>query len=85
MGQGKGSHYYNNSPNMIDQFLANKNLLKRGSPISIVKDSARIEEISAMKSKGRYPQPIRFGGMGKSVNTNGFSDHYPISVALTEI
>jgi hypothetical protein len=28
--------------------------------------------------------PIPFGGMGKPVNQNGFSDHFPVEVVLTE-
>jgi hypothetical protein len=28
--------------------------------------------------------PIRFGRMGKPVNTDGFSDHYPIAVRVNE-
>jgi hypothetical protein len=28
--------------------------------------------------------PILFGGMGKPVNQNGFSDHFPVELAITE-
>jgi hypothetical protein len=32
-----------------------------------------------------YPKPIPFGGMGKPVNQNGFSDHFPVSMAVAEV
>jgi hypothetical protein len=28
---------------------------------------------------------IPFGGMGKPVNQNGFSDHFPITMTVTEV
>ena len=34
---------------------------------------------------GVYPKPIPFGGMGKPVNQNGFSDHFPITMTVTEV
>jgi hypothetical protein len=37
-----------------------------------------------MVSGGTYPAPVPFGGMGKPVNTNGFSDHFPIAMAVHE-
>jgi len=37
-----------------------------------------------MINTGIYPTPIRYGGMGKSINSNGFSDHFPISIGLHE-
>ena len=32
-----------------------------------------------------YPKPMPFGGMGKPVNQNGFSDHFPIAMTVTEV
>jgi hypothetical protein len=31
-----------------------------------------------------YPKPMPFGGMGKPVNQNGFSDHFPITMTVIE-
>ena len=84
MGQGLGSFYFDNFPNMLDQFLANRRLLAQSSPLRVVEDSARIESFPEMTTPGDYPRPIPFGGMGKPVNQNGFSDHFPISVAVRE-
>jgi hypothetical protein len=38
-----------------------------------------------MVNLGVYPKPIRFGRMGKPVNQNGFSDHYPITMTVTDV
>jgi hypothetical protein len=38
-----------------------------------------------MVNPGIYPKPVPFGGMGKPVNQNGFSDHFPITIRVTEI
>jgi len=84
MGQGIGSLYYDNLPNVFDQFLANKNLIKRNASTKVLEDSAEIVRLPEMVYKGDYPKPIRFGGMGNEVNENGFSDHFPITVAVSE-
>ena len=33
---------------------------------------------------GAYPQPRSFGGMGKPVDPDGYSDHFPIGTTVTE-
>jgi hypothetical protein len=38
----------------------------------------------AMVNPGVYRKPIPFGGMDKPVNQNGFSDHFPITMAVNE-
>ena len=84
MGRGLGSFYFDNFPNMLDQFLVNKRLLVQTSPLRVVEESATIESFPEMIAPGDYPKPIPFGGMGKPVNQNGFSDHFPISVTVQE-
>lgn len=84
LGEGAGSFYFNNFANMLDQFLANKNMIKQDSPIRIVPDSLEIVRLAGMVSTGTYPAPIPFGGMGKPVNTDGFSDHFPITMRVIE-
>ena len=37
-----------------------------------------------MVSPGVYKKPIPFGGMGGPVNEDGYSDHFPITVTVTE-
>jgi endonuclease/exonuclease/phosphatase family metal-dependent hydrolase len=84
MGQGLGSFYFDNFPNQLDQFLANKNLLTAHAPIRILAETATIERFAEMVRHGDYPTPIPYGGMGKPVNPDGFSDHFPVSVILEE-
>ncbi len=84
LGQGMGTYYYNNSPNVLDQFLADKNLLKKGASITVLADTVEIIRLPEMVKKGDHPCPIPFGGMGKAINQDGFSDHFPIAVTLSE-
>lgn len=85
MGERVGTFYFDNYPNVLDQFLGNKNILKSKSPIKLLQDSVRILRFPEMVASGKYPKPIRFGGMGKPVNLDGFSDHFPISILLREL
>ncbi len=84
-GQGRGTYYFANFPNMLDQFLVSKGMLKRGAHIRVVTDSVSIQAIPEM-TKGRYKVPRRFGrpSSKKSYDKDGFSDHFPISVILKE-
>ncbi len=84
MGQGVGSLYFDNEPNLIDQFLVNKNLISSTSPIKADKTSVDVLRFPQMVAKGLYPAPIPFGGMGKPLNPNGYSDHFPIGMVVTE-
>jgi hypothetical protein len=85
MGQGLGTHYYENEPALLDQWLASGGALKANARIKAVETSARIERLPEMTAGGRYPAPIRFGRpANRSLNLNGFSDHFPISLTLTE-
>jgi hypothetical protein len=84
MGRGLASHYYSNFPNMLDQFLGNKNLVKQSGEIRALLDSVDVLRFPEMVSGGDYPAPIRYGGMGKKINPDGFSDHYPIALTVSE-
>jgi hypothetical protein len=84
MGQSLGTLYFDNLPNLFDQFLANKNLLKANLPMEVLADTADIVRFPEMLSSGEYPQPIPFGGMGKPINVNGYSDHFPVIVTVKE-
>lgn len=84
MGQGSGTFYFNNFPNLLDQFHANKNMLKQNSLIKALPNTVEIFSIPVMIGTGKYKTPIRFGGMGKTINTNGYSDHFPITITIEE-
>jgi len=83
VGSGLGTHYFSNSSNVLDQFLASKGMLTGSSGITIKEDSVSVLRYPEMVSSGAYPTPIRFG-RGSSLNRNGFSDHFPIALTLKE-
>jgi hypothetical protein len=80
-----GSFYFGNQPNMLDQFMVNKNMATGDAQIKVNPGTAQILKPPAMVDPGLYPKPIAFGGMGKPVNQNGFSDHFPITMTVTEV
>ena len=83
-GTPDGSFYFANVPNMLDQFLVNKNMATLDAPIRAGAGSAQILKPPAMVNTGIYKKPVSFGGMGKPVNQDGFSDHFPITMTVTE-
>jgi endonuclease/exonuclease/phosphatase family metal-dependent hydrolase len=83
MGQGAGTHYFD-GPIVFDQILVNKGLLAKGALLRALPESVEIVRFPEMTKKGDYAEPIPFGGMGKPVNQNGFSDHFPVQVTLEE-
>ncbi len=79
-----GSFYFENQPNMLDQFLVNRQMIVEGSPLHIEESSVEILRFPGTSHQGDYPRPIPFGGLGKPVDLNGFSDHFPIGAVVTE-
>jgi hypothetical protein len=57
---------------------------RTASPSPSAPATVRIFKPPAMVNPGVYRKPIPFGGMGKPVNQNGFSDHFPITMAVNE-
>lgn len=84
MDEGIGSFFFENHPHILDQFLANANLLKTSSQIKAKPASVQINNFPEMIKPGQYPSALPFGGMGKPINHDGFSDHFPISLELEE-
>jgi predicted extracellular nuclease len=84
LGEGEGSFFFDNFANLLDQFLVNKNMATQTAPIQAIPDSVEILRFPGMASTGTYPAPVAFGGLGKPVNTNGFSDHFPIAMTVQE-
>ena len=83
-GSPDGSFYFSNQPNMLDQFLVNKNMATATAPIHVLADSVQILRFTGMTDSGDYPKPVPFGGMGDKVNQAGFSDHFPVGVRVVE-
>ncbi|MFA6148679.1 MAG: endonuclease/exonuclease/phosphatase family protein [bacterium] len=85
LGQGIGTHYFNNQASVLDQFLVSKGLSTGNSGITVLPESVEVLQFPEMKDGGTYQSPIRFGRPSeKSFNSKGFSDHYPISLRLQE-
>ncbi|HHT9125573.1 MAG TPA: endonuclease/exonuclease/phosphatase family protein [Candidatus Brocadiia bacterium] len=83
LGDGIGTYYHDNNPNMLDQFLVSKGLLTGNSNILVRQDSAQIVRFPQMVNSGTYPTPKKYG-RGSSLDRNGFSDHFPIALQLSE-
>lgn len=84
LAQGIASFYYGNVPYLLDQFMVSRGLLRSNRRFDIEPDSVQIKMFTEMISGGAYPNPIRFGRPASGLNTDGFSDHYPIAMVLTE-
>lgn len=79
-----GTFYFDNQPNMLDQFLVNKAMAKVDGALRVLPETVEILRFPGTASAGDYPYPIPYGGMGKPVNPAGFSDHFPIGVTVVE-
>jgi hypothetical protein len=85
MGTREGTFYFDGFANFLDQFLVDKNMAKQTSPVRALPETVEIIRFAGMfDPAATYPAPIPFGGMGKPVNQNGFSDHFPIGVQVLE-
>ncbi|HEX6750420.1 MAG TPA: endonuclease/exonuclease/phosphatase family protein [Longimicrobium sp.] len=82
-GQGLGTHYYDNSVNLLDQFMASRSLVTGAKGLTALPGSVEIVRFPEMVSTGAYPSPIRFG-RGEEINPNGFADHFPIGMVIHE-
>ena len=82
--EADGTFYFDNEPNLLDQLLINKHMATNTGPIRARADTVEIIRFSGMASTGDYPKPIPFGGMGKPINADGFSDHFPIALQIDE-
>jgi hypothetical protein len=83
-----GTLYHQGNGFVFDQLLVSKGLLIQNSPMSVLEDTARIEVFPEMVDHRTAQGPIRFGlpkgNVEKYINPDGFSDHFPVSVVLTE-
>ena len=78
-----GTFYFGNEPNMLDQVLVNKNMARPDAPIRADPDTLQILRFPGTFT-GKYTRPKPFGGMGKSVDEQGYSDHFPLGLQVTE-
>ncbi len=85
MGEGQGTFYFDNFALMLDQFLVSKGILQQNAPIRVKADSVTVEAFPEMTSQRDYPTPVRFGRSSTTLNLQGFSDHFPISLIVEEV
>ncbi len=92
LGARAGSYFFENRPNLLDQFMVSRGMILNDAPLKVVAGSVRIEAFPEMTRSGQYPGPVRFGrpfkrGGKKKDNkftATGYSDHFPISLELRE-
>lgn len=84
-----GTLYYDNDGNVFDQILVNRSLLTSEGGFRVLEHTARIEAFPVMVSHRVGEGPIRFGlpkgNAAQNVHTEGFSDHFPVSVIIAEV
>ncbi|WP_299868189.1 endonuclease/exonuclease/phosphatase family protein [uncultured Hoeflea sp.] len=83
-----GTLYFKGDGNLFDQILVSRSLLKGNTPFKVLEDTVRIEAYPEMTSNSKNEGPVRFGmskgNAARNVNTDGFSDHFPVSVVVRE-
>src|SRR5690606_21067000 len=84
LGEREGTFYFANEPNVLDQVLVNASMLRAGAPLAARPETLELIRFPGMVKKGNYPAPVPFGGMGKPVNRQGYSDHSPIATTVVE-
>lgn len=84
LGSGEGTYYSENESKVFDQILATKGLLTGNSGLKVLPESIEIITHPEMVNKGTYPIPIRFS-RGSSLNSAGFSDHYPVACVVKDV
>lgn len=86
VGTGQKSYQFGSRPNMLDQFWVSKGVVKSGTAFSVKPDTVAVFTPDDMVSGGDYKGPRRFGRPSKasSFDNTGYSDHFPITMVLTE-
>ncbi|MEL7463145.1 MAG: endonuclease/exonuclease/phosphatase family protein [Pseudomonadota bacterium] len=83
-----GTLYFRGNGNVFDQILVSKPLLTGDGSFSAREETARIELIPEMISHRVSEGPIRFGlprgEVEENVNPDGYSDHFPVSIVISE-
>lgn len=82
-----GTLYYRYDGNVFDQILVSRPLLDGNGPFALDEATAQIEAFPEMTSHRVGEGPIRFGlpkGDPQKVNQDGYSDHFPVSVMISE-
>ena len=58
-------------------------MVRQDAPVRAQPDTLQILRLPGTFT-GNYKRPKPFGGMGKPVDEDGYSDHFPIGLQVTE-
>ena len=83
IGLGKASHYFRGFPNMLDQFIVSKSIVKENK-FRVKSNSVKVLDYNEMK-KPNSKEPWRHGRPSSKYNRDGFSDHFPLQMILEEV
>lgn len=82
-GTNSATYSYGGEHLMIDQILVSKGLCYKQGSLRTSSEQLDVFRMDGMTT-GRYDQPVRFGRPSSTVNTDGFSDHLPLTLRITE-
>jgi hypothetical protein len=81
-----GTLYFNGNGNLFDQIMVSSGMINGRAAFAVLDDTMRIEAFPEMVASSKNEGPIRFGlprgDAVRNVNTDGFSDHFPVSVVI---
>jgi len=77
----KGTHWYKGKWSTLDHITVNRRMLQPSSPVELIEGSGEIFAPDwVRKSNG---QPRRFGRPKINTDTNGYSDHFAVSIDIS--
>jgi hypothetical protein len=80
-GNNPGTYRFGSEWNMLDQFLVTKGMLRNDSLVRVRSGTVDIHRPTHLQGSGGRPR--RFGRpSNNSLDRDGFSDHFPITVVL---
>ena len=77
---GLATYYFKGNWTMLDQFMVSKGFLVEDGSLKLKSDSTTVEKFPDMIKNGK---PHRFGLPKKTLNLDGYSDHFPISTVIS--
>jgi predicted extracellular nuclease len=80
--RGEGSHSYKENWNMLDNLIVSRNMLKAGSGLLVVPESAGIYHPIWMQDKYARHQGAPYRTYAGPKFIGGYSDHYPVFFKL---
>jgi len=84
LSKGIGTHVYGNDVAILDQFMVSKSIASDSNEYPFKTDKVEIIHYPELCS-GKYNTPVRFSRPSKKdYNPDGYSDHLPIKLVLTE-